>query len=69
MATDTVRPDYGPPGKEGFTTPLDEADRFSTERVLHNVPERRQSGNMPDQPEGLEVDPAPGNRSPVTYNR
>lgn len=69
MAASTVKPDYSTPQRsdEGFQTPLDESMRWSTNAEIHIGPERRQSGNLPDQPDGLEVDAAPGNARPVRF--
>jgi hypothetical protein len=69
MAANTVKPDYSTPQRadEGFRTPLDESMRWSTEREIHFEQERRQSGNLPDQPDGLEVNATPGNPRPVRF--
>lgn len=47
-----------------FETPLPEAGRFGNGDLAHYQPERRMSGSMPEQPDGLEVDAAPGNAAP-----
>lgn len=62
MATTAVTPDYRTDQPEGFTRPLDEADRFAENRTLHFVEERRQSGGLADQPDV--PDAAPGNARP-----
>jgi hypothetical protein len=62
MATTAVTPDYRTNQTEGFTSPLDEADRFAENRELHFNPEREQSGNLPGQPDT--PDAAPGNARP-----
>lgn len=58
MAT-TTAPVHGP-----FETALREDGRFGDLNRSHFEPERRQSGNLPDQPAGNEVDAAPGNATP-----
>jgi hypothetical protein len=61
-------PDYSKPKQpECFVEPLDEADRFADFEKAHAGPERRMSGNLPDQPAGLEVDAAPGNARPAKF--
>lgn len=47
-----------------FETPLPEADRFGDQRAAHFAQERRMSGDLPDQPDGLPVQPTPGNPVP-----
>jgi hypothetical protein len=66
MGASQVNPsDYAKPKQpECFVEPLDEADRFSGFEEAHAGPERRSSGNLPDQPVGLEVDATPGNPRP-----
>lgn len=52
---------YGMPSAYRFD---EENGRFEVVDV-----EREQSGNLPVQPRGLEVDAAPGNHSPVKFTR
>jgi hypothetical protein len=40
-----------------FLQPLREADRFPGAEGTHVIPERMMSGNLPDQPAGLPVQP------------
>lgn len=47
-----------------FEKPLPEAERFGDGNRAHYQPERAMSGDLPDQPAGLEVDAAPGNAAP-----
>lgn len=47
-----------------FETPLPEADRFGDQRRAHYEPERKLSGDLPDQPDGLPVQSTPGNAVP-----
>lgn len=38
-----------------FSQPPAEASRFPGQAALHSDPEKQMSGNLPDQPRGLEV--------------
>jgi len=46
-----------------FFNALPEVERFGDQRV-HFEQERRMSGDLPDQPDGLPVQPTPGNPVP-----
>lgn len=48
-----------------FPSPLSEAERFATNVEAHLDPERRQSGNLPQEPDVPQS--SPGNESPVRY--
>lgn len=47
-----------------LTKPVPESARWDENAQLHIGPERAASGNLPDQPEGLEVDALAGNPTP-----
>lgn len=49
-----------------FTQPMREADRFPGAQGTHQIPERMASGNLPDQPAGLPVQPL-GKDGPVPW--
>lgn len=49
----------------GWDYPIErESDRWAMNGPAHTIPERMMSGDLPDQPIGLAVDAAPGNRAP-----
>lgn len=64
----TVKPDFSTPSEKdvGFTKPLDEALRFSTNQEMY-ANERRQSGGLSDDPADNPVDATDGNGKPYKF--
>jgi len=53
-----------------FTQPMRESDRWPGAQGTHEIPERMASGNLPDQPDGLPVQPlGPGGGLPFANLR